>query len=293
MRQGVRYLSHDPLPRRVLNHTLPGHSLCTLYEADAWIMAQLQACGYLCEQDDTLVQAFGRDYAKPLAHQYAAPPPGAPWYTAHNVIAKKQGSEVPDELIIVLAHKDSQSWIASPGANDNAIGTVGVLEVARALAAYQPRHSLWFLWCNEEHTPWTSVTAAVNIKTAGLDVLAAINVDGIGVKAPRDAGKMTNVTRFVTPEGERLADLMADLNAEFHLGLAQSKHRSERPGDDDGSFINAGFPWAVCNTGSIPYGDPNYHTEGDTYDKVDYANAVVAARLTLAAVLRLDAAGRP
>ena len=127
----------------------------------------------------------------------------------------------------------------------------------------------------------------------GLDVLAAINVDGIGVKAPTMPVRWRNVTRFVAPEGERLADLMADLNAEFHLGLAQSKHRSERPGDDDGSFINAGFPWAVCNTGSIPYGDPNYHTEGDTYDKVDYANAVVAARLTLAAVLRLDAVGRP
>ncbi|MHB9034836.1 MAG: M28 family metallopeptidase [Anaerolineae bacterium] len=239
------------------------------------------------------MRAFGRDLNKPLAHQYAAPPEGAPWFTAHNVIARKAGSEVPGQVIVVLAHKDSQSWIPSPGANDNAIGTVGALEVARALASYTPRHTLQFVWCNEEHTPWTSVTAAVNIKAAGLDVLAALNMDGIGVKAPENKGRLQNVTRTTTDEGDRLAGMMAKLNEQFKLGLEQCTVRDERPNDDDGSFINAGFPWAVCNTGSKPYGDPNYHSEGDTADKVDYVNAALTAKLTLAAVLYLDLNGRP
>lgn len=293
MRQNLHYLSQDPLPRRVLNWKAPCHPLSSLEEADGWIAQQLVGWGYTPEFDQTQVRAFGRDLSKPLAHQYAAPPADAPWYTAQNVFAKKTGTVDPGQLIVILAHKDSQSWIASPGANDNAIGTCGALELARVLRGYKPRHSLWFIFCNEEHTPWTSVTAAQAIKTSGLDVLAAINLDGIGVKAPEQAGQLTNVTRYTSAEGERLADMMARLNESYAFGLLQSKYRSERPGDDDGSFINAGFPWAVLNIGSMPYADPNYHSEGDTADTVDITNAQVTVQLTLAAILHLDVFGRP
>lgn len=293
IRSGVYYLSKDPLPRRVLNYTLPGHSASTLDEADEWIAKQLSNSGYAPKTDETRVQAFGRDFSKPLAHQYASPPKDSPWFTAHNIIASKEGSEHPDELIIIIAHKDSQSWIASPGANDNAVGTCGALELATVLSDYKPKHTIRFIFCNEEHTPWTSVTAAEAIKAAGLKVLALINMDGIGVKPPSQQGQLTNVTRYTSPEGERLADMMAVLNVRHSLGLRQSKYLSDSPGDDDGSFINAGFPWSVLNIGSLPYGDPNYHLEGDTPEKVDYENAKVTVQLTLAAVLYLDAFGRP
>lgn len=293
IKKGVYYLSGDPLPRRVLNYTLPGHTSSTLEEADAWIIKQLRDAGYSPKADETKVQAFGRDFSKPLAHQYATPPQGSPWFTAHNVIAGKEGSEHPDELIIIIAHKDSQSWIASPGANDNAIGTCGALELATVIKDYKPKHSIRFIFCNEEHMPWTSVTAAKAIKASGLKVLALINMDGIGVKPPSQQGQLTNVTRYTTPEGEKLADMMAMLNKQHSIGLKQSKYLSDSPGDDDGSFINEGFPWSVLNIGSMPYGDPNYHQEGDTPDKVDYENARMTVQLTLAALLHLDAYGRP
>ena len=293
IRAGVYYLSKDPLPRRVLNYTLPGHTLSTLEEADAWIIQQLTKCGYKPVTDDTKVRAFGRDFSKPLSQQYSRPPDGAPYYTAHNIIAERRGIKHPDDLIIIIAHKDSQSWIASPGANDDAIGTCGALELAVILSDYQPENTLRFIFCNEEHTPWTSITAANSIRSAGLNVLALINVNGIGVKAPRTDGKFLNVTRYTTSEGERLADLMATLNEHHGLGLAQTKLRSERPGDDDGSFINAGFSWAVRNAGSIPNSNPGYHTEEDTAETVDYENAVITVKLTLAALLHLDIFGRP
>ncbi len=289
----VYYLSEDPLPRRVLNYSLPGHDKSTLDEADEWITGLLASAGYSPVTDDTRVQAFGRDFTKPISRQYAPPPKDAPWYTAHNVIADKEGTEHPDELIIIIAHKDSQSWIASPGANDNAVGTSGALELAVVLAAYKPLHTIRFIFCNEEHTPWTSVTAAEEIRKSGLGVLALINMDGIGVKPPEQKGQMTNVTRYTTPEGERLADMMAMLNEHHSLGLRQSKYPSDSPGDDDGSFINAGFPWSVLNIGSMPYGDPNYHQEGDIPEKVDFENAKLTVQLTLAAVLHLDIYGRP
>ena len=85
------------------------------------------------------VQAYRRDTSKPQQHQYSPPMPEDPWYTAYNLYAEKKGRSRPDEIIVVLAHKDSQSWIDSPGANDNAIGTVGVLELACVLAKYPVR----------------------------------------------------------------------------------------------------------------------------------------------------------
>jgi hypothetical protein len=293
IRKGVYYLAQDPLPRRVLNWSLPGHALSSLEEADVWIVQQLTSCGYTPDTDETKVRAFGRDFSKPLSQQFAHPSEDAPWFTAHNIFAGKQGTDYPEELILILAHKDSQSWIASPGANDNAIGTCGALELAMVLSSYQSKHTLRFIFCNEEHTPWTSITAAEAIKGAGLKVLAVINLDGIGVKSPQQAGRLINVTRYTTMEGERLADLMTRLNKRHAIGLEQTTYRSKRPEDDDGSFINAGFSWTVRNAGSIPNGDPNYHTEGDTAEKVDFENAKRVVQLTLAAILHLDAYGRP
>ena len=293
IREGVYYLDKDPLPRRVLNFSLPGHTLSTLEEADIWIEQKLTGWGYTPERDETRVRAFGRDFSKPPSQQYATPPADAPYYTAHNIFANKPGLDHPEKIIVIIAHKDSQSWIASPGANDNAVGTCGTLELAKVLSSYRSKNTLRFIFCNEEHTPWTSVTAARAIKESGQEVLAVINVDGIGVKSLEQAGHITNVTRYTTPEGERLADLMISLNQRLALGLEASKYQSERPGDDDGSFINAGFPWSVLNIGSYPYGDPNYHQEGDTADKVDYENAERAVQLTLAFIIHIDMFGRP
>src|SRR2546430_299366 len=119
LRRNLFYLSKDPLPYRKLNVTVPGHDQNTLYQADAWITAQLRDYGYSVEREDCPVQAFGFDENRPRQHAYALPPPDAPVYTAYNLYAKKVGRRFPEEIILLLAHKDSQSWIDSPGAYDN------------------------------------------------------------------------------------------------------------------------------------------------------------------------------
>lgn len=112
----------------------------------------------------------------------------------------------------------------------------------------------------------------------------------MGGKSAADAaaGKKTNVTLYTTREGEQIADLMAEVNRVYGIGLEQSKYRRTRPGDDDGSFINAGFPTAVANIGSYPYADPQYHLEGDTADRVDIENVRMSTQATLAAIVRLN-----
>ena len=284
------YLAKDPLPYRKLNLTLPGHQKNTLYEADDYLAGKLQTWGYRVEREGVQVQAFRRDTSKPKHAQYSPPKPEDPWYTAYNLYAERKGRSHPDRIIVVLAHKDSQSWIDSPGANDNAIGTVGILEMACVLAEYSSESTIQFIYCNEEHTPWTSKTAAQKAKLRGDNIVAVFNMDGIGAKTSEEtaAGKKTNVTVYTKPEGKNLAELMAEVNARYSIGLEQRTAKRPRPGDDDGSFVLAGYPAAVVNIGSFPYGDPNYHAEGDIPETCDIENAAMTVQATLAAVVTID-----
>jgi Zn-dependent M28 family amino/carboxypeptidase len=166
------------------------------------------------------------------------------------------------------------------------------LQLARVLAGYDSERSLWFLFCNEEHFPWTSIAAATRAREQGVNFRAVFNLDSLGGKAEEDvaAGHRTNVTAYTTPEGRQLAELMAEVNERYVIGLQQSAQQRQHPGDDDGSFIKAGYPAAVANLGSFPYVDEQYHLEGDIPERVDIENLRMAAQATLAAVLTLDAA---
>ena len=288
MREHLFHLSKDPLPFRKLNYTLPGHDKNTLYEADDFLTGKLQSWGYRVEREGVRVQAFRRDARKPKHAQYSRPLPEDPWYTAYNLYAEKRGRSRPEEIILALAHKDSQSWVDSPGANDNAIGTVGVLEMACVLAKHAPERTVRFLWCNEEHTPWTSITAARNARMRGDRIVAVFNMDGPGAPRQTKRGRKTNVSVYYAPEGERLADLVAAVNRHYRIGLAQRKHKVAGPGNDEGSFIKQGYRSAVHNIGTMPYADPNYHLPGDVPERVDVPTAAATTKACLAATLWID-----
>lgn len=293
MSANLFYLAQDPLPFRKLNYTVPGHEKNTLYEADDFITAQLESCGYEVEAEPVQVQAYRRDISKPLSSQYSVPQPEDPWYTACNLYAKKPGTSHPDEIIVVVSHKDSQSWVDSPGASDNAIGTVGNMEIARVLADCETSRSIWFLYCNEEHSPWTSVTAAEGAKERGDNIIAVFNIDSVGGKSDEmvAAGRLTNVTLYTTPEGKALADLQSAVIKTYDIPLEQKVVERPAPGDDDGSFVKAGFPAAIMNLGSYPYAHRHYHAETDVPEGVDMENAALAIQASLAAILTVDREG--
>lgn len=287
LRRTIFALSKYPLPHRKLNARLPGHEKSTLEEADDLLACELQSWGYSVERQAVPVQAFRCDESKPKAQQYSPPLPDDPWYTAHNLYAERPGADAPDEIVLVLAHKDSQSWVDSPGAYDNAVGTAGVLEIARVLKGFTGRRTLRFLFCNEEHVPWTSVAAAERSRQRGENLIAIFNVDGIGGKSQEEAeaGHKPNVTLYTAPEGEAVAALMAEINETYAIGLEQRSCPRPSPGDDDGSFVKAGYPASVAITGSWPYADPNYHCESDVPEAVDLENVRMAVQAILAAAV--------
>ena len=161
----------------------------------------------------------------------------------------------------------------------------------RIVAKLEPQRTIRFLWCNEEHTPWTSVLAANNMRQRKDNLVAIFNIDSLGGKS--QAGyRCRREDQRDALHGRRRQGLGrpddGSQSSRTRLGLRQSVTKRPNPGDDDGSFVNAGYNRAIVNVGSFPYADPEYHLESDVADRVDYENVRLATQAILAAVLHVD-----
>lgn len=109
---------------------------------------------------------------------------------SHNVIGKIIGSKHPDEVIIYSSHWDHLG-IGKPdetadsiynGAFDNASGTAGLIELARAFKSLkvQPERTIVILSVtSEEQGLWGSAYYAQNPVYPASKTIANINIDGI------------------------------------------------------------------------------------------------------------------
>lgn len=146
--------------------------------------------------------------------------------TSHNVLAKIPGSTRPEEIVMIGAHwdaygegkPDAQGRIYRAGANDDALGIAGMLEIARAMKAQPaPQRSVVFgVWTAEERGLLGSEYYAANpvypmartVANLGLDILqtagAANDVVLVGKGQNTLEDDMARVAatqgRTVTPE---------------------------------------------------------------------------------------------
>ncbi len=146
--------------------------------------------------------------------------------TSHNVLAKIPGSTRPEEVVMIGAHwdaygegkPDAQGRIYRAGANDDALGIAGMLEIARAMKAQPaPQRSVVFgVWTAEERGLLGSEYYAANpvypmartVANLGLDILqtagAANDVVLVGKGQNTLEDDMARVAatqgRTVTPE---------------------------------------------------------------------------------------------
>jgi hypothetical protein len=105
-----------------------------------------------------------------------------------NVIAMLEGTDpkLQEEYVIVGAHLDhvgSQAGLLFPGANDNASGSAGVLEIAEAFVkgGIQPKRSVIFvLFASEEQGLFGAKHFVESWKKGYDKIVAMINMDCIG-----------------------------------------------------------------------------------------------------------------
>jgi len=211
--------------------------------------------------------------------------------TVHNVVAYIPGTT--DEYVILGAHYDhlgmgGQFSLAPnvtaihPGADDNASGTAGVIELARWFAT-QPKQKRGILFLNFAGEELGLLGSAWYVAHPELPLdkaVAMINMDMIG--RIRD-GKV-----YVggTSTGSGLRPLLEQVAAKYPLKIDFSEG-PESSSSDHTSFTSGQVPALFFFSGL----HSDYHKPSDTWDKID---APAAARLlTMVAEVASDLCDQP
>ncbi len=204
---------------------------------------------------------------------------------SHNVIAKVTGTKHPDEVIIYSAHWD-HFGIGRPdakgdsiynGAYDNASGTAGLLEMARAFKAIKPERTVVILLVtSEEQGLLGSKYYAENPVYPTAKTVANINIDELNRFAK---------TKDMVVVGSGQSDLEDYLKEEVEkAGGYISGDPHPEAGyyyrSDHFAFAKAGIPALYINPGidvegkgkeygrqlEDEYTKNNYHQPSDEYD---------------------------
>ena len=204
-----------------------------------------------------------------------------------NVLALLQGSERPEEYVIYTAHWDHFGKSSDPamddpifnGAFDNATGTAGLIELARAFAALpeRPARSVLFLAVTaEEQGLIGSAYYAANPVYPTASTVATINIDGMNVDGP-----MNDVT-VVGMGASELDDYLADAAAQVGRTLRPDPEpeKGYYYRSDHFSFAKVGVPSLYTDSGidHVEHGEEwtlarraeyianRYHKPADEFD---------------------------
>ncbi|KQM74152.1 M28 family metallopeptidase [Sphingomonas sp. Leaf20] len=174
----------DPSSRVLLQGWIEGAAATRLFAESGQDLAALRKAARRSDfRPVVLKQAFSVDL--PVRHDTAE---------SRNVLAKLPGKTRPDEVVMFGAHwdaygigaPDAQGRTIRPGANDDALGVAGVLELARTFAQ-RPRtdRSLVFaLWSGEERGLLGSETYAVDPVYPAAKTVANLTLDILQTAGP-------------------------------------------------------------------------------------------------------------
>lgn len=156
--------------------------------------------------------------------------------TRQNIIGTWTGTTHPDEWIVVGAHYDSRnenlhSTTDTPGAEDNASGCAGVIEMARALVPAQPQRTFVFMcYAGEEQDLYGSSAHVEDLTAQGNlpKVEAVVVMDMIGYSAnshlDADYESYASLQPYLDRFGAAAATYAPDLHIVFQTNPWGSDH---------------------------------------------------------------------
>lgn len=185
-------------------------------------------------------------------------PQTLPDAVSYNVIADLQGSEHPEQVVIVSGHLDS--WDLGTGAIDDGAGVAVAMQAANLCKqlGLRPRRTLRVIaWMNEESSGRGARAYAQDYQTDLANHLGAIESDG-GADHPVgfDGAFKPAMVQALEPVSKVLEAIGAGL---FHPG--------GEGGADIGKMIPAGVPAFGLTQDSRTYFN-YHHSAADTLDKV-------------------------
>ncbi|AAM06587.1 M28 family metallopeptidase [Methanosarcina acetivorans] len=207
---------------------------------------------------------------------------------SYNVIADRSGNESgARKLILVTAHLDSVNLTGgreapAPGADDNASGAAGVLEIARVLAEHPAKQDLrLILFGGEEQGLHGSKQYVSGLATSErARISAVINMDMVAT--------LNTASPTVLLEGAPVSrTIMGELAEAASTYTSLAVQTSENPfASDHVPFIDELIP-AVLTIEGTDSSNTNVHTANDTLDHINCGLALDIVRMNLAVTFRL------
>jgi len=218
---------------------------------------------------------------------------------SENILAYIQGSEKPDEIIVVSAHYDHvgmQGGVLHPGADDDGSGTVAVMAIAQAFQkakkmGFGPKRSILFLHVTgEERGLLGSSYYSENPIFPLENTVADLNIDMIGRVDPEHKGNenyvyvvgsemlSSQLKKIIEEENDKLDKMNLDYKFDDPKDPMRIYYRS-----DHYNFAKHNIPIAFFFDGI----HEDYHKPGDTPDKIDYPLLAKRTQLVFAAAWNL------
>lgn len=199
--------------------------------------------------------------------------------TYHNVVATQVGSVYPEQEYIVGAHYDSYCYEcdSAPGADDNASGVAGVMEIARVLSQYNTQNTVKYIAFDREEQ-WMIGSYAYVDDHVNDDIRSMINLDMIAW----DGGDYRVVIES-QPQNLLLADGLADAVNEYAPDLFAEVFDAG-PSDhmpfEEAGFVACGVVeddvWTIWNgLGNLCYHEPCDSVDTPGYLNYEYAVDIV------------------
>jgi hypothetical protein len=177
-----------------------------------------------------------------------------------NVLAVQEGSMYPDEYVMICAHYDAVDFYC---ADDNASGSVAVLEAARIFTQHEFEYSvIYALWDEEEIGLVGSNYYATQAASNGDVIHAVINLDMIAWDSDDDM--VAEIHSSYSANSDELSDYMLEVDDLYSLAVNPVVQIPGTTASDHSRFWNNGYA-AVLVIEEYYGGDfnPYYHTEDD------------------------------
>ncbi len=233
-------------------------------------------------------KSLGVTYPKTLGSYYQKVPSsfmkkwgGGNLPDSENILAFIEGSQKPEEIIVISAHYDHvgmKNGVVYNGADDDGSGTVAVMQIAKAFqeakkAGKGPKRSILFLHVTgEEHGLFGSDYYSQNPVFPLANTVANLNIDMIGRDDPENRGKqyvyvigsdMLSSELKVINEAANAKTVKLDLNYKYDDPKDPNRlyYRS-----DHYNFAKNNIPVAFYFDGI----HEDYHKPSDKPEKIDY-----------------------
>ncbi|NPA10112.1 MAG: M28 family peptidase [Chlorobi bacterium] len=254
-------------------------------------------------------KGLGISYPKALGSYYQKVPAdfmkkrgGGNLPDSENILAFIEGSEKPEEIVVISGHYDhvgTRNGVVYNGADDDGSGTVAVMEIAKAFQAAKkagngPKRSILFLHVTgEEHGLFGSEFYTDNPVFPLVNTVVDLNIDMIGRDDPENRGK-----QYVYVIGsEMLSSQLKVINeaANKKTNNLELNYKYDDPNDTERLYYRSDhYNFAKNNVPVAFFFDgihEDYHKPTDDVEKIDYN--LLAKRTQLVFTTAWEIANRP